>query len=55
MDHPTVDESFDRLHRAGWSIGDAGTATRWIVTASNELVGRRRRAGQPLAEGVRGQ
>jgi hypothetical protein len=24
--HPTADESRDRLHRAGWSIGDVGTA-----------------------------
>jgi hypothetical protein len=26
--YPSVDESLDRLHRAGWSVGDYGTATR---------------------------
>jgi hypothetical protein len=35
MDHPTVDESLDRLHRAGWSIGDYGTATRFLVCGCN--------------------
>jgi hypothetical protein len=34
-DYPTVDESYDRLHRAGWSVGDVGTATTWIVTGTN--------------------
>ena len=28
MTYPPVDESLDRLHRAGWSVGDYGTATR---------------------------
>jgi hypothetical protein len=23
--YPPVDESLDRLHRAGWSVGDYGT------------------------------
>jgi hypothetical protein len=23
---PSVDESFDRLHRAGWSVGEVATA-----------------------------
>ena len=32
---PTIDESYDRLHRAGWSVGDYGTATRWVVSGSN--------------------
>jgi hypothetical protein len=32
--HPTVDECLDRLRRAGWSIGEAGSATRWIVTGT---------------------
>jgi hypothetical protein len=35
MNYPTVDESLDRLHRAGWSIGDVATATRWVVTGQN--------------------
>jgi hypothetical protein len=30
--YPTVDESFTRLHRAGWSIGETGTAKGWLVT-----------------------
>ena len=33
--YPSVDESVDRLHRAGWSVGDYGTATRWVVSGSN--------------------
>jgi hypothetical protein len=31
----SVDESRDRLHRAGWSVGEIGSATRWLVTGSN--------------------
>jgi hypothetical protein len=27
--YPGVDESRDRLHRAGWSVGETATATRW--------------------------
>jgi hypothetical protein len=38
-DVPTTDESFARLHRAGWSIGDAAFAgpagTVWLVTGTN--------------------
>jgi hypothetical protein len=34
-DYPSVDESRDRLHRAGWSIGDAGGRTSWIVSGTN--------------------
>jgi hypothetical protein len=33
--YPTVDECLDRLRRAGWSIGETGSATRWIVTGHN--------------------
>jgi hypothetical protein len=33
---PPADESFARLHRAGWSVGDARILTaegpRWLVT-----------------------
>ena len=32
---PSVDESFDRLHRAGWSAGDAATGGGWLVCGSN--------------------
>jgi hypothetical protein len=32
---PTVDESRGRLHRAGWSVGEIATATRWLVTGTN--------------------
>ena len=31
----SVDESFDRLHRAGWSIGETGGVTGWFVTGCN--------------------
>jgi hypothetical protein len=30
---PTV--ALDRLHRAGWSVGDAAPGGVWIVTAKN--------------------
>ena len=33
--YPTVDESLDRLHRAGWSVGEYGAVTRWVVSGSN--------------------
>jgi hypothetical protein len=33
--YPTVDESLGRLRRAGWSVGDVGTATRWVVSGTN--------------------
>jgi hypothetical protein len=33
--YPSVDESFARLHHAGWSIGDIATAHRWIVCGTN--------------------
>jgi hypothetical protein len=33
--YPSVDESFDRLHRAGWCIGDTAGARVWLVTGSN--------------------
>src|SRR5262245_65229773 len=36
---PTADESFARLHRAGWSVGDvrilAAEGPAWLVTGSN--------------------
>jgi hypothetical protein len=37
--YPSVDESFDRLHRAGWSIGETAFGSDhslvWIVSGSN--------------------
>ena len=37
--YPTVDESLDRLHRAGWSVGDTAFgpdhALVWLVSGSN--------------------
>ena len=36
---PTADESFARLHRAGWSVGDVRILTAagpaWLVIGSN--------------------
>jgi hypothetical protein len=32
---PTPDESFARLHRAGWSVGETGSASFWLVTGTN--------------------
>jgi hypothetical protein len=33
--YPTVDESFERLHKAGWSVGDAATPAGWCVSGTN--------------------
>jgi hypothetical protein len=37
--YPSVDESFARLHRAGWSVGEVRILTAagpaWLVTGSN--------------------
>jgi hypothetical protein len=37
--HPSPDESFARLHRAGWSVGDVRLLTAegpaWWVTGTN--------------------
>ena len=33
--YPSVDESFARLHRAGWSIGETGGAGVWLVIGTN--------------------
>jgi hypothetical protein len=32
---PSPDESFARLHRAGWSISETATAGGWLVTRHN--------------------
>ena len=32
---PSVDESFDRLRRAGWSVGEIPTAGEWVVSGTN--------------------
>lgn len=32
---PHPDDSFARLHAAGWSIGDVATATGWLVNNTN--------------------
>jgi hypothetical protein len=37
--YPTVDESRDRLHRAGWSVGETAVgpehALVWIISGTN--------------------
>jgi hypothetical protein len=33
--YPSVDERVARLHAAGWSVGETGTAKRWLVTGVN--------------------
>jgi hypothetical protein len=33
--HPSCDESLDRLHRAGWSVGEIATTTTWLVSGTN--------------------
>jgi hypothetical protein len=34
-ERPRVDESRDRLHRAGWSIGEIADVTFWVVAGNN--------------------
>ena len=33
--YPSVDESRDRLHRAGWSLGETRMGSTWQVDGSN--------------------
>jgi hypothetical protein len=33
--YPSVDESFARLQRAGWSIGETAGACVWLVMGGN--------------------
>jgi hypothetical protein len=33
--YPAVDESRDRLCRAGWSVGEAAFGSAWLVTGTN--------------------
>jgi hypothetical protein len=33
--YPSVDESLDRLRHTGWSVGDTGGASLWLVTGTN--------------------
>ena len=33
--YPGADESFARLHQAGWSIGETGSVGLWMVTGTN--------------------
>jgi hypothetical protein len=37
-DSPTAEESRDRLHRAGWSVGDVGTSggSCWVTGTNGE-------------------
>jgi hypothetical protein len=32
---PTVDDCFDRLRRAGWSVGETAYGTVWLVSGTN--------------------
>ena len=33
--YPSVDESLDRLRRAGWSVGHVGGPAGWMVSGGN--------------------
>jgi hypothetical protein len=33
--YPTPDEYFRRLHAAGWSVGETGTASGWVLSGMN--------------------
>jgi hypothetical protein len=40
MNYPSSDESYARLHRSGWSVGEAGFLTAegrivWLVSGTN--------------------
>jgi hypothetical protein len=32
-----IETCHDRLHRSGWSIGEVGTSSEWLVTASQPV------------------
>jgi len=49
---PSVDESYERLHRAGWSVGEIATASEWIVSGGDAVVVVRIRGAR--GSGVRG-
>ena len=44
MTYPTVEESFARLHAAGWAIGETGAARVWLLLSDEGHVGRARTA-----------
>jgi hypothetical protein len=59
---PSIDESRDRLHRAGWSVGEIATATRWVVYGNSKGMveslsasagGRHAGAGMARSQGAR--
>jgi hypothetical protein len=33
--YPSSDESFARLHAAGWSVGEVRAGSSWIVSGTN--------------------
>jgi hypothetical protein len=33
--YPSSDESFARLHAAGWSVGEVRASVSWIVSGTN--------------------
>jgi hypothetical protein len=33
--YPTVDDCRNRLHRAGWSVGEVASGTRWLINGAN--------------------
>jgi hypothetical protein len=35
MTCPSVEESFGRLRRSGWSVGETGSGAGWLVTGTN--------------------
>lgn len=35
LSYPTSEGSYTRLHRAGWSVGEAGFGSRWVVLGYN--------------------
>jgi hypothetical protein len=30
-----IEACYERLHRAGWSIGEVGTSSGWLVTGTD--------------------
>jgi hypothetical protein len=33
--YPSPDESLDRLHRSGWSVGEVAFGSKWHVSGYN--------------------
>ncbi len=48
--HPSADEPFDRLHRAGWSVGEVRTMRGTVLVSGTNGENRIQAEGKTSAE-----